>query len=170
MNETSPIKKTETRYSFILKLIWAGAGLITLIMAVPVVSMMVEPLLRKRSQIWRAVGKTDDFRIGETVLVSFKNASAMPWGTLSEKTASWLRRVSENEFIAFTVNCAHLGCPVRWLPDAGIFMCPCHGGVYNRDGSVAAGPPPHQLDRYPVRVMNGNVEIQTSPVPITTLF
>jgi menaquinol-cytochrome c reductase iron-sulfur subunit len=68
--------------------------------------------------------------------------------------------------MAFTVNCAHLGCPVRWLPDARLFMCPCHGGVYYEDGRVAAGPPPHPLERYPVRVNDGQVEIQTEPIPI----
>jgi menaquinol-cytochrome c reductase iron-sulfur subunit len=170
MNENPPVKRTETRYSFILKLIWAAAGMVTLIISVPVIAAMIEPLLRKKKEIWRPVGKVEEFKIGETVLVSFRNSSAMPWATMSERTASWLRRVSDIEFEAYTINCAHLGCPVRWLPDAGIFMCPCHGGVYNRDGSVAAGPPPHSLDRYPVRVAGGNVEIRTSPVPITTLF
>jgi menaquinol-cytochrome c reductase iron-sulfur subunit len=46
-------------------------------------------------------------------------------------------------------------------------MCPCHGGVYYKDGTVAAGPPPLPLPRYPVRVVNGDVQIQTSPIPIT---
>ena len=45
-------------------------------------------------------------------------------------------------------------------------MCPCHGGVYYEDGSVAAGPPPHPLSRYPVRVTDGQVEIRTDPIPI----
>jgi menaquinol-cytochrome c reductase iron-sulfur subunit len=47
-------------------------------------------------------------------------------------------------------------------------MCPCHGGVYYEDGSVAAGPPPRGLYQYPVRVNNGQVEIMASPIPITT--
>jgi menaquinol-cytochrome c reductase iron-sulfur subunit len=46
-------------------------------------------------------------------------------------------------------------------------MCPCHGGVYYQDGTVAAGPPPLPLPRYQVRVRNGQVEIQTNPTPIT---
>jgi menaquinol-cytochrome c reductase iron-sulfur subunit len=25
--------------------------------------------------------------------------------------------------VAFSINCTHLGCPVRWLPDANLFMC-----------------------------------------------
>ena len=30
----------------------------------------------------------------------------------------------------------------------------------------AAGPPPLPLRRYPVRVQNGDVQIQTEPIPI----
>ena len=35
-----------------------------------------------------------------------------------------------------------------------------------KTGRVAAGPPPHPLTRYPVRVENGLVEIRTDPIPI----
>jgi menaquinol-cytochrome c reductase iron-sulfur subunit len=45
-------------------------------------------------------------------------------------------------------------------------MCPCHGGVYYEDGTVAVGPPPAPLARYPVRVRDGEVEIQTRPIVI----
>ena len=36
-------------------------------------------------------------------------------------------------------------------PDAELFLCPCHGGVYYADGTVAGGPPPQPLFRYGVR-------------------
>jgi menaquinol-cytochrome c reductase iron-sulfur subunit len=61
-----------------------------------------------------------------------------------------------------------MGCPVRWLGDAELFMCPCHGGVYYKDGTVAAGPPPEPLVRYEVRVAHGLVQIKSAPIPITT--
>ena len=79
---------------------------------------------------------------------------------------AWLRRVTEQSFIAFSVNCAHLGCPVQWRPQAQLFLCPCHGGVYYADGTVAAGPPPRPLFQYPVRVHDGLVEIQAQPMPL----
>ncbi|MGH9447270.1 MAG: ubiquinol-cytochrome c reductase iron-sulfur subunit, partial [Terriglobia bacterium] len=67
-----------------------------------------------------------------------------------------------------SVDCTHLGCPVRWLPKANLFMCPCHGGVFYANGDVASGPPPKPLTQYPVRVQGGYVQILTSPLPITT--
>ncbi len=121
---------------------------------------------RRTPQVWRSVGRLDAFAIGKTVEVSFLDPSPLPWTGVSARTAAWLRRVGERDFIAFSVHCTHLGCPVRWLPDAELFMCPCHGGVFYEDGRVASGPPPRALVRYPVRVRGDAVEILTSPVPI----
>jgi menaquinol-cytochrome c reductase iron-sulfur subunit len=134
--------------------------------SVPGIGFVVAPLFRGSPRQWRTVGKVDAFKVGETVNVVFIDASPLPWAGVTARTAAWLRRVSESEFIAFSVNCAHLGCPVRWLEDARLFMCPCHGGVYYEDGRVAAGPPPHPLARYPVRVQDGEVAIGADPIPI----
>jgi menaquinol-cytochrome c reductase iron-sulfur subunit len=107
----------------------------------------------------------EGFALGKTVRVTLLDASPLPWAGVTARTGAWLRREGEQAFVAFAVNCSHLGCPVRWLPSAELFMCPCHGGVYYRDGAVAAGPPPRALARYPVRVRGGQVEILTGPIP-----
>lgn len=156
------------RRSFILKLLAILGSITAVLISIPIIGVFLEPLGPKKREKWRQVGSPDNFIIGDTVLVSFPNSSSLPWTGTVSKTASWLRRVSADEFIAFSVNCTHLGCPVHWLPDAEIFLCPCHGGVYNKDGSYAAGPPPKNLYQYPVRIVNNNVEILASPIPITT--
>jgi Rieske Fe-S protein len=51
----------------------------------------------------------------------------------------------EPRFLVLAVNCAHLGCPVEWFQEAGLFLCPCHGGVYYANGERASGPPPRGL-------------------------
>ncbi len=47
-------------------------------------------------------------------------------------------------------SCAHLGCPVRWVfkEGQGEFLCPCHGGIYNINGSYVGGPPPRGMYEY----------------------
>ena len=157
------------RRSFLLKILWGFTAFISTLTLIPVLGALFAPLFRAIPRAWRAVGNVDDFEVGKTVLVKYKNASPLPWSGLSSESASWLQRVSENEFVAYAINCTHLGCPVRWIADAEIFLCPCHGGVYNKDGSYAAGPPPYGLNKYPVRIRNHRVEILTSPVPITNL-
>jgi menaquinol-cytochrome c reductase iron-sulfur subunit len=148
-----------TRISIVLSSI--GAALV----AIPSIAFLLG--LRKTPQVWRTVGKLSDFKIGSTVNVSFQDSSPLSWSGVTAQTAAWLRRTSDQQFVAFSMNCTHLGCPVRWLSEANLFMCPCHGGVFYADGQVASGPPPKPLNQYPVRVDDDEVQILTSPVPIT---
>lgn len=157
------------RRKFFAKLGIYLSGFIGALIAIPVVGALLAPLLKKTVAQWRSVGSVDDFEIKKTVLVEFRDASPLPWAGPTAQTAAWLRRKSEKEFVAFSINCTHLGCPVRWIEDADLFLCPCHGGVYNQDGSNAAGPPPKGLVKYPVRIHDDEVEIQTSPLPITRI-
>ena len=156
-----------SRRNFLARLSLAAGGIGTLILSVPLIGFIFAPLFRKPPAVWRSVGKVDGFKIGETSSVVFEDASPLPWAGVTAKTAAWLRRESEEEFIAFAITCTHLGCPVRWLKEASLFMCPCHGGVYYQDGTVAAGPPPRPLAHYEVQVRNGTVEIQTAPTSIS---
>ncbi|MEJ2261828.1 MAG: ubiquinol-cytochrome c reductase iron-sulfur subunit [Anaerolineales bacterium] len=157
-----------SRRSFLALVSLGLGGLAAAIVSVPVVGGLIAPLLGEPPETWRSVGAVDKFKVGETVEVSFLDASPLPWAGVSAKTAAWLRRESQDQFIAFSVDCTHLGCPVKWIPDANLFMCPCHGGVYYKNGDVAAGPPPRALHTYPVRVMAGEVQVRTNPIPITS--
>ena len=138
------------------------------ILGVPVVGFIIGPFTRHIQEVWRDIGSLHDFEVGETVKVQYEDPSPLPWAGVTAHTAAWLRRNNAEDFTAFSVNCTHLGCPVRWIASADLFMCPCHGGVYYEDGTVAGGPPPRPLPRYPVRVKNGLVQIRTSPIPFTT--
>jgi len=154
------------RRRFLGRLSIALSAIAAAMVGIPVVGFIIGPLIQSEEPVWRRVGAVDDFHIGNTVKVSFEDPSPMVWAGVTSLTAAWLRRLDAERFVAFTINCAHLGCPVRWLPKAGLFMCPCHGGVYYADGTVAAGPPPRSLFKYPVRVRDGQVEIMASAVPI----
>ena len=156
-----------TRRRFLERLCVLLGSLIGVVLGATGAGFVLWPLTRKVPRLWRTVGQVDDFEVGTTVSVTLKDSSPLPWAGVTANTAAWLRRVSQDEFIAFAINCSHLGCPVRWLPKANLFMCPCHGGVYYADGRVAAGPPPRPLTRYAVRVHAGEVQLQTRPIPIT---
>ncbi|TAM78757.1 MAG: ubiquinol-cytochrome c reductase iron-sulfur subunit [Acidobacteria bacterium] len=155
-----------SRRTFLSRLTLLAGTIAGAIVAIPSVAFLLG--LRKVPHVWRAVGKLEDFQIGSTVNVSFLDPSPLPWAGVTAQTAAWLRRETADKFIAFSVDCTHLGCPVRWLQGANLFMCPCHGGVFYANGTVASGPPPKPLTQYPVRVQDGEVQILTSPLPITT--
>jgi menaquinol-cytochrome c reductase iron-sulfur subunit len=143
----------------------AAGGLATAIVGLPLVGFLIAPLFRKEPGVWRDVGPLSKFPVGQTSKVSFDDSSALAWGGEDSETAAWLRRVDEHTFEAFAVDCTHLGCPVRWEASAELFMCPCHGGVYYKNGDVAAGPPPHALQQFPVRILNNAVQVEWRKLP-----
>jgi menaquinol-cytochrome c reductase iron-sulfur subunit len=153
------------RRRFLAGLSVAAGTIAALVVAAPSITFLLG--LREAPNEWRRVGRLDEYLPGTTVKVAFLDPSPLPWAGITARTAAWLRRSGEREFTAFSINCTHLGCPLRWLPEADLFLCPCHGGVFYKDGRVASGPPPKSLIRYPVRVRDGWVEILTSPIPIT---
>jgi cytochrome b6-f complex iron-sulfur subunit len=51
---------------------------------------------------------------------------------------------------AMTAVCTHLGCTVEWFGNDRSFHCPCHGSIYNADGSVVRGPAQRELEHYAV--------------------
>ena len=157
-----------SRRRFLEKLSIALAGFCAAVVGLPIIGFVIAPLFRKVPEQWTVLGKVGDFQIGKTVSVNVLDTSPLPWAGITARNAVWLRRESENSFIAFSANCTHLGCPVRWMEGASLFLCPCHGGVYYKDGSVAAGPPPRPLFRYDVRIENGEVKINSVVVPIST--
>jgi menaquinol-cytochrome c reductase iron-sulfur subunit len=141
-----------------------GAGsLVAAAAAIPLIGFFLGPMYRKFPPVWRNVGPLDKFKIGATVQVDLLTSGGLPWDGPAQRIGAWLRRNNEQNFTVYSSKCTHLGCPVRWIPSAELFMCPCHGGVYFKDGDVAAGPPPEPLQQFPVRVKNGQVEVQWRP-------
>ncbi|MEO7084029.1 MAG: Rieske 2Fe-2S domain-containing protein [Gemmatimonadaceae bacterium] len=153
-------RKFLTRISLAL-----GAGAAALA-AIPAVAYVIGPTMKRDVEVWRDVGPVDQFEIGSTVQVTIDSPAANDWAGVSERMGAWLRRVNATDFAAFSINCTHLGCPVRWMQSANLFMCPCHGGVFYADGTVAAGPPEQPLAHHLVRVSAGRVQMSTRPIPI----
>ncbi len=138
----------------------AGASLLA-----PWLGLFVTPLTRTDPTEWRDVGSVEDFPLGSTLRVTYRDPEPLPWAGYAARNAAWVRRDDSDEFAAFTTYCTHVGCAVRWEEGARLFLCPCHGGAFHADGSVAAGPPPRPLDRYPIRIRDGRVEIRTEGIP-----
>jgi Rieske Fe-S protein len=138
-------------------------GLVATALAVPIVRFLLSSVMLGRAGAylsWVPLGPVNEFPVGETRLATFQNPNVMPTDGKTVNTACWVRRIEGEQFQVFAVNCAHLGCPVRWFPQSGLFMCPCHGGAYYRDGSRASGPPERGLFEYPHKIENGLVTIQ----------
>lgn len=127
---------------------------------------------RRRQRVyWVTMGAIEDFPLNETRKIDFDNPLRQPWDGMTAYTGVYVRNVGQDEgkpgeqFLVLAVNCAHLGCPVSWFPQSGLFMCPCHGGVYYSDGARASGPPPRGLYHCVWRVRKGQLQIQAPHFP-----
>lgn len=66
---------------------------------------------------------------------------------------------SDEGLTALSPACTHLGCLVNWNKSREEFICPCHGGRYDRHGKVIGGPPPAPLNRLPLDIRDGRVYV-----------
>lgn len=170
MSERTPHRtrgpRSPARRSFLL---WLGAGAATLagaLLALPLLRYLLGPALRRRDwKAWVCLGPAEDFAAGRTRLAHYRNPFARPWDGRTAEIPCWVRRIEGERFQVFSVHCTHLGCPVRWFAESGLFLCPCHGGVFYEDGRRAAGPPPRGLYEYEHRVRDGELWVRGGHIP-----
>jgi nitrite reductase/ring-hydroxylating ferredoxin subunit len=143
-------------------------GIVGLILAAPILRYLLSPIARgwsKSYDSWVALGDLHQFPSGETRLATYRNPVVTTSDGQTADIACWVRNVDGKSFQVFAINCAHLGCPVRWFPQSGLFMCPCHGGVYYQDGSRASGPPERGLFQYDYKIEGTLLFIKAGQLP-----
>lgn len=136
--------------------------------SVPIIGYIFAPARKKEMSAdlaWVSLGALTQFPEGETRLATYRNPLVRPSDGATSNIPCWVRHISTDKWQVFAINCTHLGCPVRWFPQSGLFMCPCHGGAYYADGARASGPPPRGLFEYDYKVENGELLIKAGQVP-----
>lgn len=97
--------------------------------------------------------------------VSVGSVDDFPVGTVTKNTGGRFYLVHLPEgFIALHWRCTHLGCTVPWVPETGIFQCPCHGSQFDKYGRNLSGPAPRPLDIMDVTVQAGQVVVDTGAI------
>ncbi len=155
---------TPTRRTLFQWLTFALGAVAAVILALPLAGYLLGAL-RKKAPVWVSLGPVTKFPQGETRLETFDNPIREPWDGMTALTGVHVRNLGQGQFLVFAINCTHLGCPVTWFPQSGLFMCPCHGGVYYENGEHASGPPPRGLYHCVWRERAGELEIQAPHLP-----
>jgi menaquinol-cytochrome c reductase iron-sulfur subunit len=73
--------------------------------------------------------------------------------------AAWIRRTPQNQLVALSAVCPHLGCTVGWDVDGASFLCPCHDSRFGLAGEKLTGPSERGLDELPLKVVDGRVQL-----------
>jgi menaquinol-cytochrome c reductase iron-sulfur subunit len=143
-------------------------GIVAAVLAVPIIRYIFSPVARERKQgyeSWLLLGELTEFPAGQTRFATYRNPIVNLWDGKTADIPCWVRNVDGQTFQVFAINCAHLGCPVRWFPQSNLFMCPCHGGAYYQDGSRASGPPERGLFQYHYKIEDGKLFIKAGELP-----
>jgi menaquinol-cytochrome c reductase iron-sulfur subunit len=164
--ETTLREERISRRMMLVKLGLLLNGAVAVLVAIPAVRYLLGPVRSDSAyRKWIAVGSVDEFKDGETTLISYINPFTNPWDGETQNIPAYVRRVSATDFTVFAVNCTHLDCPVRWFDQSQLFMCPCHGGVYYANGDRASGPPPRGLFKYDSKIETGKLFIDAGQMP-----
>lgn len=139
---------------------WVTRGVMAVIgvaLAVPLVSYVVAPALKRREKTWVDVGGADEVPVGEPAQLEY--IATIRDGYVETKThkAIWAIKQPDGQMTAYSPMCTHLGCGYTWDRGEKHFKCPCHGSVFDTSGQVLAGPAPRSLDRLPSKVENGRL-------------
>ena len=158
--------ETVTRRRFMTGSANIGGAIAASAFALPAIGFSLGPIFENHNTKWQVIGTTDEFPDDTYIPKTITIVAGM--GQAGKSTAYIRKRNPAidtepqdqyNLFIAISTRCMHLGCPVRYVEAAQRFICPCHGGVYDKVGRVDGGPPVRPLDRFYTRVRNGKVEV-----------
>jgi Rieske Fe-S protein len=165
------------RRSFLSWLTYGLGAVAAAIAGIPIIGYFFGT--RKAPVDWVLLGPVTNFPQGQTIVITFDNPIRQPWDGMVALTGVFVRyqgrdatqadETKAHTFLVLAVNCAHLGCPVEWFQESGLFLCPCHGGVYYANGEHASGPPPRGLFHCVYRVIRTkgtlHLEIQAPHYP-----
>lgn len=145
-----------TRGQFLTASTVAVGGVMGALIAVPVAGMALAPVFGGDDFERVLLGKVDEFDEGVFTKVVLQQGADKPDAYVRKKVAfvrlnssdapDELAIGGQEKFSVVSNTCMHLGCPVQ--ASSSGFVCPCHGGSYDKDGKRQAGPPVRPLDRY----------------------
>lgn len=148
------------------KLVVLGGGAsVGVAVGIPAILSALSPSLRRREEPrWQPVGPIDGFPAGK-VTEAVVTVPREDWARSLREMGVFVMREEKEEIVVFSRSCTDLGCPITLDSGSGWFFCPCHGGVFSRDGRPQAGPPKIPLYRFDHRIRGGMLEIDLNSVP-----
>ncbi len=107
---------------------------------------------RSVTRTWQFVIDVQSVRIGESLTYRSPGGQQVVISRIGQSG-------TDDDFIALSSVCPHLGCQVHWEPQNDRFFCPCHNGAFDPEGNPIAGPPKdanQALPRYLLKIERNN--------------
>ena len=139
MNVPPPNHNPVSRRGFFeLTLGWLAGSFAAAATAAAAVRFLVPNVLYEPNQRFKA-GRPDDYPDGSITFLEDERVFLVRQG---------------NTFRCLSAVCTHLGCTVNRSGQG--YHCPCHGSVFNEEGTVESGPAPRGLGWFLVTLSKDN--------------
>ena len=135
-------------------------AIVSIVLGLPLIAYVISPALKKGGpQEWITLGPVSAVDPGQPTAFSFSTVKQVGWKHTRITHMVYAITDEGGDIAVLSDVCTHLSCKVRWHPEQSAFLCPCHSGVFDRQGNVLQGPPPRPLDRFEARVENDQLMI-----------
>lgn len=141
--------------------------LITGLIIAPALAFVSSPLRRRRGagavgDDFSDAGAVDSIPVGTWTLLPIEIVRQDGWNKTRQSRSIWVlvQGTAPGDVKVLSPICPHLGCPIAWIASAAQFKCPCHGGTFGNDGTLAAGPPPRGMDSLEFQVRDTHLWVR----------
>jgi len=149
-----------TRRDFMKTAIAAIGGIIGAAIGLPVIPYIIGPAQQNEDEGWIRLGSISKVEMNVPTLFKTTLETQTGWVSSEEEFSVYVLTENGQDYSVMSNVCTHLGCRVRWIPEQSEFFCPCHNGVFAKDGSVVDGPPPRSLDKFDSKVEDGVIFVK----------
>jgi len=136
------------------------AGIISALLAVPLIGFSLAPLFQKRREVWVKLGPISSVKKGEPARFVYSFFREDAYLHKVERGTVYVVTSDGRTYKVLSNVCTHAGCGVRWDDKARAFLCPCHNGRFDIAGRVVSGPPPKPLNEIEHKVEGGVISIR----------
>jgi len=154
-----PQKKLDRR-DFMKATIVSIGGIIGAAIGIPAIPYVIGPARNQENIDWIRLGAVSKVELNVPTLFKLTLETQTGWVSSEEEFSVYVLTENGQDYSVMSNVCTHLGCRVRWIPEQGEFFCPCHNGVFAKDGSVVDGPPPRPLDKFEYKVEDGTIFVK----------
>jgi Rieske Fe-S protein len=149
------------RRSFLKKFAFGVTGIMAILAGIPVVKWVIDHLSSENTIYhWTPLARLTEFQSNEPQAV-FYNTSRQSGSIKTQfRQSVFVLKRSTARFVVLSSTCTHMGCTVKWERNLQQFICPCHGGVFDKEGNKLSGPPKGPLVYLDTKIEKGKLYIK----------
>ncbi len=112
---------------------------------------------KAKKQNWIKLNEVSSLTANEVhkVVIHFRGKDA--WRRVENSKTVYVFSEDGQNYTVLDATCTHLGCLVRWKEDDQHFSCPCHKGIFSKEGLVISGAPTKPLQQLEIKIENDSL-------------